>query len=312
MKYCKLIFVLLSLFFTSEIFAQEFVCKVKVLDNKIQTADAKIFRTLETALTDFLNTQTWSKVKLRPQERIECNFIITPERALDDKNTIFQSTLRISANRPVYMSSYSSPILTHLDNAFSFKYVENQPIQFNELLINTGDAMADNLTAELAYYCYVVLGLYYDSFQKNEGKEYFDKARNIVNNAPKGANITGWSGSENKRGSRYWLVDDLQSPRMAKFHDIWYNYHRMVLDKMHGDQEAPAAELEALIHDFSKLYTGNASSNIVEMFISTKGNEIYDLIANAPIDSRKPMASQMARMHLVRNRDYQKIINESP
>ncbi len=292
--------------------AQEFVCKVKVLDNKIQTADPKVFRTLETALTDFLNSQTWSKVKLRDKEKIECNFIITPSRALDDKNTIFSSTLRISANRPVYMSGYSTPIFTHLDNSYEFKYVENQAIQFNELLMNTGDALADNLTSELAYYCYLVLGLYFDSFQKGQGNIYFEKARNVVNNAPKDANIKGWSGAESKRGSRYWLIDDLQSPRMANFHTLWYKYHRMVLDKMHDDQEAPIDQLETIIHDFSKIYTGNASSNLVEFFISTKGNEIYDLIANAPPEKRKGMASQMARMHLVRNRDYQKIINESP
>ncbi len=291
--------------------AQEFKVNVSIMSDKISSVDPKVFRTLQTSLQNFLNSQKWTELNFKEYEKIECNFIVTPLQVMDEKSTVFKGNLSISASRPVYGTSYKTPIFNYIDRNFTFKYIEFQPIQYNELQISGGDPLVDNLVAQFAFYSYAVLGLYFDSFSPNGGEKYYNKARNVVNNAPKNGSISGWDGSSNNKNSRYWFIDDLQNPRMKNFHPIWYTYHRDLMDRLTSQESKEAYKnLNTVVNDFSKLYVGNASSKLVEFFISTKGNEIYDLIASDPNEEDiSSLASKMAKMHIVKYKDYQKLIN---
>ena len=57
--------------------AQEVTARVKVMDNQLPTTiDKKIFRTLETSLTGFINKRKWTKDSYKLNEKIECQFLI--------------------------------------------------------------------------------------------------------------------------------------------------------------------------------------------------------------------------------------------
>src|SRR5207302_6499611 len=133
----------------------------------------------------------------QPQERIKCNFLITIDEYSGD-NT-YKASLTVQAARPVYNTTYESPIINFQDPDFEFKYVEFQPVEFNENRVQGNDPLTGNITAILAYYCNIILGMDYDSFSPRGGDPYFQKAQYIVNNAPESGTITGWKAFDGLR-----------------------------------------------------------------------------------------------------------------
>ena len=163
---------------------QEIQSHLTVMADKISTqVDKKIFQTLQTTLmTNFLNNRRWTGDAFQPNEKIQCNFLLNIDQDLG--NNVFKGKLTVQAARPVYNTTYDSPIINFLDDNIVFRYVEFQPIEFNENRVQGNDPVAANLTAILAYYVNIILGFDYDSFSLRGGDIYFQKAWNIVNNAP--------------------------------------------------------------------------------------------------------------------------------
>ena len=148
--------------------AQELQAKFTIVSNKVGTQiDKKIFQTLQTSLTNFLNNRKWTNDNYQPQEKIKCNFLLTIDEY--SGNNLFKGSLTIQAARPVYNTSYESPIINFQDPSVQFKYVEFQPIEFNENRIQGNDPSAANLTALLAYYVNIILGMDYDSISPRGG-----------------------------------------------------------------------------------------------------------------------------------------------
>ena len=171
--------------------AQELQANISVIATRVPpTVDHKIFKTLQSALQDFLTTRKWSNETFQNSEKIVCNFLINVTTAGD--NNTFQATMIVQAGRPIYNSSYQSPLINFNDESFTFRYVEYQPLDFNENRVQGSEPYAANLTAQIAYYVYIILGLNFDSYALRGGDPYYQKALNIVNNAPDGSNITGW------------------------------------------------------------------------------------------------------------------------
>ena len=155
--------------------SQEIQARLTVMTNKISTAiDKKIFMTLQTALTNFLNQRKWSTDVYAPNEKIQCNFLLSVEQELG--NNVYKGRLTVQAARPVYNTTYDSPIINFIDDDVVFRYQEFQPIEFNENRIQGNDPMAANLPAILAYYVNTILGLDYDSFAPRGGDAYFKKS----------------------------------------------------------------------------------------------------------------------------------------
>ena len=178
--------------------AQELQARLSIVSNKVSTqVDKKIFQTLQTALTNFLNNRKWTNDAYQPQEKIKCNFLLTIDEY--SGNNSFKGTLSVQAARPVYNTSYESPIINFQDPLVQFKYVEFQPIEFNENRIQGNDPSAANLPAILAYYVNIILGMDYDSFSPRGGDPYFQKAQYSVHNAAEGGDISGWKAFEGLR-----------------------------------------------------------------------------------------------------------------
>jgi Domain of unknown function (DUF4835) len=195
---------------------QEIQARVTVMAAKVSTQiDKKVFQTLQNALTNFLNNRRWTNDPFQPGEKIQCNFLLNIEQDLG--NNVFKGKLTVQAARPIYNTTYDSPIMNFLDGDIAFRYVEFQPIEFNENRIQGNDPLAANITAVLAFYVNMILGLDYDSFSLRGGDTYFQKAWNIVNNAPENKDIYGWKSFETLR-NRYWLAENLNNNRFALIH----------------------------------------------------------------------------------------------
>ena len=264
--------------------AQELDAKITVLANRVpNTIDHKIFQTLQSSLFNFLNNRKWSNESFQNNEKIVCNFLLNVSSSGD--NNTFQATLTVQAGRPVFNSSYQSPLINFNDESFTFRYVEYQPLDFNENRVQGSEPYAANLTAEFAYYVYIILGLNFDSYALRGGDPYFQKALNIVNNAPDSRDISGWKAFDGIR-NRYWLIENLTNSKYTLIHDAYYSYYRSGLDQMY-DKEAEGRT--AILNTLNMLNTINAetpNTMVMQFFFQGKSGEISKIFQKSPPDEK--------------------------
>lgn len=274
------LFVLASaLLFVQSLYAQEIKAKVSVNASRIpSTIDKKAFQTLQTALTNFINTRKWTSDVFQASEKIECNFNLTLTTLVE--TGVYQAVLTVQAARPVYNSTYVSPLVNYQDNDITFKYTEYQPIEFNENSVQGNDPTASNLTAVFAYYVYMILGFDYDSFSTKGGDPYFQKAQNIVNNAPEARGITGWKPFDGTR-NRYWLMENVTNSRYSLIHDAIYQYYRSGMDKMYEDVNAARRGVLESLQSIDNINSDVPNSMIVQFFFQGKANEFVKIFSKA-------------------------------
>ena len=285
--------------------AQELQAKLTVQAGKVSTqVDKKVFQTLQTALTTFLNNRKWTPDTYQPGEKIKCNFLINIDE--DKGNNVFKGSLTVQAARPIYGTSYESPLINFQDPELVFKYVEFQPIEFNENRVQGNDPLAANLTAVLAYYVNVILGLDYDSFAPRGGDPYFQKAFNIVNNAPEGRDVAGWKTFDGIR-NRYHLIQNLTDSRFALAHDAIYTYYRTGFDLMSSkEDEARNGVLNAL-NFLNTLNRDNPNSMILPVFFQGKSNEIAKLFSRADSDTRARARDLLLKLDITNTATYKEL-----
>lgn len=277
MKNFKL-FILVCLF-PCGVMAQELNARVTVVHNRVSNnVNRSTFTTLQTALNNLLNTRKWTTDNYGPNEKIDCNFQLNLEST--NEPNVYKALLNIQAARPVYNTSYLSPIINFQDENILFKYVEFQQLEFNENRVTGSDALASNLTAIFAYYAYVILAFDYNSFSLKGGVPYFQKAQNVINNAPDGRGISGWKPFEGIR-NRYWLVENMLNSRYNVMHDIYYNYYRLGMDKMYEDEKAARAEMMNVLNQLNSFNTENPNTMINQFFFQGKSSEWVNIFKNA-------------------------------
>jgi hypothetical protein len=267
-----LLAVVMSCLFAGSASSQELQARVSVSAARVNsTVDKKIFTTLQSQLNSLMNNRKWTNDRFTQNEKIECSFLLNIESILEPN--VYKATLSIQAARPVYSSTYNAALINYVDADVTFKYVEFQPVEFNENRIQGTDAAAANLTALFAYYAYIILGLDYDSFSPKGGELYFRKAQNVVNNAPEGRSIMGWRVFDGVR-NRYWLSENLINTRYNIIHDIIYSYYRTGLDKLY---EADADARNSVLQTLTQLQAFNkehANTMILEFFMQGKLQEM--------------------------------------
>ena len=279
-----LVFIFCAATFLS--YSQEIQARLTVVSNKIGSqVDKKIFQTLQAALSNFINNRKWTNDDFQPTEKIQCNFLLSVEQDLG--NNEFKGRLTVQAARPIYNTTYESPIINFQDNDIDFRYAEFQPVEFNENRVQGIDPVASNLPAILAYYVDIILGFDYDSFSLRGGDEYFQKAWNIVNNAPESGNITGWKPFESQR-NRYWLAENLNNNRFALIHDALYAYYRSGFDQFYENADDGRTGIMNCINYLNTINSENPNSMILQFFFQGKSNEMIKAFsqANADLKSR--------------------------
>lgn len=285
--------------------AQELQARFTVMAGKVSTQiDPKIFTTLQGAVNNFLNNRKWTNDSYQPTEKIQCNFLLTIEKDLG-KN-VFKGKLTIQAARPIHNTSYSSPILNYLDDNFTFKYVEFQPIEFNENRVQGNDPLVANLTAVLAYYVNIILGFDYDSFALRGGDQYFQKAWNIVNNAPENGDIGGWKSFDGLR-NRYWLAENFNNNRFALMHDALYAYYRSGMDLFNEDENAGRIGLLNCLNYLNSVNTENPSSMAIQVFFQGKSNEIVKVFSKGTTEQKSRAKELLTKLDVTNSSAYKEL-----
>lgn len=266
--------------------AQEFNCKITLMHDKITGVDPQVFTTMQKALNEFVNTHKWTSDEFAPAERIDCNILLnlTGNNVNGDPDG-YSATLNIQAVRPVYNSTYTSTLVNYVDKDVSFHFSQFNTLNFDDNQVAGTDPLAANLTAVLAYYCYLVLALDYDSFSPEGGTTFLKKAQNVVNSAPDGKGITGWKAAENLR-NRYWIVDQLLNTRFSDVRGFWYTMHREGLDSMYMK---PADARNRILANLKRVYNvnrENPSSILIQFVFNAKSDELLHLLSQTPKQER--------------------------
>jgi hypothetical protein len=280
----------------TRLYSQELQANVAVIATRIpSTVDHKQFQTLQTALYNFINGRQWSNESFKSNEKIICNFLVNIS-SNTDANT-FQATLTIQAGRPVYNSSYTSPLINFQDENFTFRYVEYQTLDFNENRVQGSEPYAANLTAEVAYYVYMILGLDFDTFSLRGGDPYFQKALNIVNNAPEAQNINGWKPFDGVR-NRYWLIENLTNSKYTLVHDAYYSYFRSGLDQLYDKEDDARTAILNALNMLNTVNTETPNTMILQFWFQGKSTELDKIFQKSPPDEKARALDLLTRLDI--------------
>ncbi|MEP7269182.1 MAG: DUF4835 family protein [Saprospiraceae bacterium] len=283
----KIVFFLLILGFALKVDAQELNVQVKVNTPKLQTTDPKVFKTLEDDIKRFLNTKVWTSDKYQLNEKVKCNFTLSITQ--ETGNGIYSADLTVQASRPVFGSNYETTLINYIDKDVSFNYLPNDPINYVQ------NVYSDRLPSLLAFYSYLILGLDGDSFAPNGGDDYFLICQNIVNTIPSTLVKEGWKPNDNSH-NRYWLLENIMSPRLRTMRGAWYTYHRLGLDMMFENVEEGKKNIARALDIIDASKRSYPAAQWLISFMDAKGKEIVEIFKVADKPQQENIANILTRI----------------
>jgi len=267
----KIIQILVVFFTLTQLNGQELNCSITINSDKIPGSNKQIFTTLENALNEFVNQTRWTNSNFKPIERIDCNLTIT---ILEQNGGEFKGHIQIQSSRPVYNSSYLTPVFNFKDDNFSFQYAEFEPLQFNE---NTFES---NLVSVISFYVYAILGFDADTFSLDGGTPYFTKAQDILVQAQQ-SGYAGWNQNDGT-GTRFTLIDNILSPTYGLFRKALYEYHLQGLDVMSDNKQKAKQKIAASIADLKSIFNIRPNAFLLRVFMDSKATEIVSVFSDGP------------------------------
>lgn len=281
----KVILIFVVLFAIMQINAQELNCTISVNSDKIPGSNKQIFTTLENSLNEFVNQKRWTTFNYKPQERIECNLTIT---LLEQKGSDFTGHIQIQSSRPIYNSSYLTPVFNFKDDDFSFQYTEFEPLQFNE------NQFESNLVSIISFYVYTILGFDADTFSLNGGTPYFKKAQDILVQAQQ-SGYAGWNQNDGT-GTRFTLIDNLISPAYSLFRKSMYEYHLKGLDVMSDDKKKSKQIIAKSIEGLKSIFNERPNAFLLRVFMDSKSTEIVSVFSDGPMFDTVKLKEDLLRI----------------
>jgi len=283
---------------SNAILAQELNASVRLTVPKLQTTDPRVFQTLERSIQDFLNNQRWTDLSYEPNERIE--FAVQMNITEEISQNTFKADFAMQVVRPVYGSDYKTSLLTHVDKDIVFTYEEYQPIE------DSRNFFRDNLSAVLTYYAVLVIGLDFDSFASLGGDPYFTTAQGIINSIPPGIaeQDPGWNSLAGNKTNRYWLIENLLSPKVRPYREFMYQYHRHGLDMMHQDVLSSQQVMLQAITATDQVRESYPTVMVTRMFVNAKSDEIIEVFKGADSATRSKVMQVMRRLDVTNGNKY--------
>lgn len=267
----RILFSFFAIIFFGFLQAQELNCTVTVNYDKITNANTQVFKTLQNSLNEFVNKTNWTTTVFKQNEKINCSMYIT----LSSYNaTQFSGTLQIQSSRPIYNSSYSSPVLSFNDKDFTIKYTEFENLIFNPATFDS------NLVSVLAFYSYMIIGTDADTFSENGGTPYLEMAQDVANIAIQGG-YKGWSQADGNQ-NRFFLINDMLSSTFRPYREAMFEYHFEGLDKMHEDNTMGKEAVKSAIQMLNKVNEIRPNAFLTRVFFDTKSDEIVSLFSGGP------------------------------
>ena len=262
----KLLLVLLFILLPVSLDAQELNAVVNLNTSKIQGTNTEVFESLKDALYEFINNRKWTTYNYEDYERVSCNFTFIVDEYSDAGE--FSVTLMVQSTRPVYGSSYNSPLFMYEDKV-RFNYQSHDRLEFNE------DNLDNNLTAVIAFYAYLILGLDMDAMGEMGGSDLLTKAQNIANNAQNLAD-TGWrAGSGNS--NRFSIIDDYMNGALEPIRQLMYRYHRLGLDTMYKNADAGRKVITETFALLNEAYANRPLAYFTKLFTEYKQDEFVNI-----------------------------------
>lgn len=267
----KLVFLFALFLINTNINAQELNCLVNLNYDQVAGSNRQVFTTLQKALTEFINQTEWTDRTVKSEERIDCamNIIISAR----DNNT-FTATLQVQSTRPVFGSSYTSPILNLKDNDFSFKYNEFDPLIYNK---NSFDS---NLISTIVFYVYTILGVDADTFSKYGGETELKEAQNTMLQAQQ-SGLSSWQNVVGKQ-NRFLLIDNLLSPKLKVFRNTLYDYHIKGLDNFASNKEFGKQAIEDSVLKIENIFNKTVGNYLIRVFFDAKADEVVSVYSDGP------------------------------
>ena len=253
----------------ADVHAQELDARISINHSQVQGTDASVFDDLEQNLTRFVNERQWTSMQFYKNERIQCSFNITVTK-YDKASNVFTCKAVVQANRPVYNASYTTTLYSNTDNDFNFEYAQFDQIQFNE------EQVDNQLTALMAYYAYLIIGLDLDSFAPMGGEDVLQQCMNLTNNA-QNLNYPGWKAFDSSR-NRFAIINDYLDGAMKPFRQLQYDYYRNGLDVMATNADrGRAAITTALEEDLKKAHADRPLSLLPQIWTDYKRDELVNI-----------------------------------
>ena len=258
----------LLLAFATSAHTQELQAKVNINTQQIGVTDKSVFDDLQQNLERFINERQWTELQFQQNERIVCNFNITVTK-YDKTINRFECTALIQANRPVYNAAYTTTLFNFQDQNFHFDYAQFDQLQFNDDIIDR------QLTAIVAYYVYLIIGLDLDSFAPFGGTEILQRCMNLVNNAQE-LGFPGWKAFEDSK-NRFVLINDYIDEAMKPFRQFQYDYYRNGLDEMANNAERGRANITTAMENLKKAHQDKPLSMVPMIWTDYKRDEIANI-----------------------------------
>lgn len=297
----KLLSTLLLVLISTTVFAQELNCNVQINSDQIEGSNKSIFNTLQQAIGEFINNRRWTDMTVAQQERIECNMTLIVNAVTDNQ---ISGVLQVQSRRPVYNTSYTTPLLNFRDEKFTFQYTEFEQLEYQENVFTT------NLTSMLAYYVYLIIGYDMDSYSPLGGTPYFQVAENIVLNAQSAsledAEAAGWKSFSDNR-NRYALINNLMDEAFSKYRQFFYAYHRLYLDAMEVNVSNARSKIMAELPVIREANRARPSAVAITAFLDAKGDELVNIFQPAPQAEREAVHEVLMDVDPTRNTLYDKL-----
>lgn len=294
----KKVCLILLLFVSGALSAQDVDATVTVIHPKIQVSNTQIFTSLQNSISQFVNQRLWCSDKVTTVERFKMNILIDITSYQLNSND-FAGTIQIQATRPVFGSTYTTVLFNQLDEDFEFQYQEFQAMEFQP------NANVYNLTGVLAYYVNVVLGMNYDTYSLEAGSPYYQKARDIVNASQ---TMNGWRPNDGKSlKNRYYLIDNLTSDRYKPMRKSMFDYHLNGLDVMHKDVTKGRDAVYKALENFEDLAKIFPNSMLIKVFFNAKYKELIEIFKGAPTAEQTKAIELLSKMDPANKVFYDKI-----
>ena len=274
--------------FSLQLQAQEFKANVSINAAGVRGSNKHVFKTLEHALETFVNNTRWTDKRFKDHEKIKVDLMLNVKN-YDIKTNEITAELYFRSYRPVYHSDYETLLLNLIEKDFVFKYREFEKLDFNLELFES------NLTSTIAFYLYVALGHDFDSFKENAGKDFFEKAAIIQNNAEQNS-IKGWS-KDHKNNSKGDLIELLLDNNSYFYHKTIFTYHRWGLDLMADKLVTGKNNIISAINYLTKLKQNNPNADyLIRIFFDAKADEIVQIFTSGPPVNTRFVVSKLRNL----------------
>ena len=281
--------------------AQELKCTISINSEQVQGSNKAVFTTLQQSMEEFVNTQRWTNMTFQEKERIECSMMIVVKSVQDN---MFVCEFTCQSRRPVFGTTYTTPTLNIKDANFTFTYQEYDRMEFQS------NTFTSNLTALVAYYCYLIIGHDMDSFAKLGGTPYFQVCEDIVTSAQSAsldnAEMVGWKAFESNR-NRYALINNLMDEAFKKYRLFYYEYHRHGLDEMVDNVANGRARIAKEMIVLREAYNARPGTYIINTFLDAKNDELVNIFEKGTSEDKKQVYDLLMLIDPTRQTTYDRI-----